>query len=75
MRTYQTPILNTSRLETSPFCASEEYWDFRISGFTGIQGAHKKNLALKIPGKAKKREGLVSSLEYMLLCMKRERVC
>ena len=100
MRTYRTPILNTCRLETSPFCASEEYQDSRISGFsdigilgyrdsqisgfsdigilgyrarfTGIRGAREKNLASKIPGRAKKREGLVSSLEYMLLCMKRE---
>ena len=71
MRTYRTPILNTCRLETSPFCASEEYRDSRISGFTRIRGAREKNLASKIPGRAKKREGLVSSLEYMLLCMKR----
>ena len=69
MRTYRTPILNTCRLETSPFCASEEYRDSRISGFTGIRG--EKILASKIPRKAKKRERLVSSLGYMLLCMKR----
>ena len=34
---FQT-FLRASRLETSPFCASEEYRDSRISGFTGIRG-------------------------------------
>ena len=33
---FQT-FLRASRLETSPFCPSEEYRDSRISGFTGIR--------------------------------------
>ena len=46
-----------------------------ILGYRGSQEFEeraRKILLQKYPGRAKKREGLVSSLEYMLLCMKRE---
>ena len=35
------------RLETSPFCASEEYRDSRISGFTGIQRARERSKKIR----------------------------
>ena len=46
------------RLETSPFCASEEYRDSRISGFTEIWGEREQ----KNSEEHFKREWLASSL-------------